>query len=44
MLYMVVENYVAGPRPVYERTASHGRMLPDGLHFSPRPVIQVYNA
>jgi uncharacterized protein DUF3303 len=33
MLYMVVENYVAGPRPVYERAASHGRMLPDGLHF-----------
>jgi hypothetical protein len=33
MLYMVVERYVAGPRPVYERAATHGRMLPEGLHY-----------
>jgi hypothetical protein len=31
MLYMVAERYVARPRPVYERAATHGRMLPDGL-------------
>ena len=33
MLYMVVERYVAGPRPVYERAATHGRMLPEGLRY-----------
>jgi hypothetical protein len=33
MLYMVIERYVAGPEPVYERAASHGRMLPDGLSY-----------
>lgn len=33
MLYMVVERYVAGPGPVYERASTHGRMLPDGLRF-----------
>jgi hypothetical protein len=33
MLYMVVERYVAGPRPVYERVATHGRMLPEGLRY-----------
>ena len=33
MLYMIVERYVAGPGPVYERAATHGRMLPDGLRF-----------
>jgi hypothetical protein len=33
MLYMVVERYVAGPGPVYERAATHGRMLPDGLRY-----------
>lgn len=33
MLYMVVERYVAGPRPVYERAAAHSRMLPEGLCY-----------
>jgi hypothetical protein len=33
MLYMVVERYVAGPRPVYERAATHGRMLPAGVRY-----------
>ena len=33
MLYMVIERYSAGPRPVYERAASQGRMLPDGLRY-----------
>jgi hypothetical protein len=30
MLYMVVEQYLSGPEPVYERAAARGRMLPDG--------------
>ncbi len=30
---MVVERYTAGPGPVYERAASQGRMLPDGLRY-----------
>jgi hypothetical protein len=33
MLYMVIERYLAGPGPVYERAASHGRMLPTGLTY-----------
>jgi hypothetical protein len=33
MLFMVIERYVAGPAPVYERAATHGRMLPDGLRY-----------
>lgn len=33
MLYMVIERYLAGPEPVYERAASQGRMLPDGLSY-----------
>lgn len=33
MLYMVVERYVAGAGPVYERAANHGRMLPEGLRY-----------
>jgi Protein of unknown function (DUF3303) len=33
MLYMVIERYLAGPGPVYERAASHGRILPDGLTY-----------
>jgi hypothetical protein len=33
MLYMVVERYLAGPGPVYERAATHGRMLPEGLRY-----------
>jgi hypothetical protein len=33
MLFMVAERYVAGPGPVYERAAAHGRMLPEGLRY-----------
>jgi hypothetical protein len=33
MLYMVVEHYINGPQPVYERAAQRGRMLPDGLRY-----------
>jgi Domain of unknown function (DUF3303) len=28
---MVIERFVQGARPVYERAAEKGRMLPDGL-------------
>jgi hypothetical protein len=30
---MVVETYVHGARPVYERAAASGRMLPPGLAY-----------
>ena len=30
---MVVERFVRGPRPVYERAAERGRMLPGGLVY-----------
>jgi hypothetical protein len=33
MLYMVVERYLSGPGPVYERAAARGRLLPDGLVY-----------
>ena len=33
MLYMVVERYIHGPGPVYERAAANGRMLPEGLRY-----------
>jgi hypothetical protein len=33
VLYMVIERYLAGPGPVYERAAARGRMLPDGLEY-----------
>ena len=33
MLYMVVERYLSGPEPVYERFAARGRMLPEGLAY-----------
>src|ERR1700728_624489 len=39
MLYMVIERYLAGPGPVYERAASNGRMLPDGLEYVDSWVI-----
>ena len=32
MVYMVIEHYRQGPRPIYARAAERGRMLPDGLH------------
>jgi len=31
--YMVVERYLDGPGPVYERAARSGRMLPTGLEY-----------
>ena len=31
--YMVIEHYTHGPLPIYERAATKGRMLPDGLHY-----------
>ena len=33
MRYMVVETFTRGARPVYERAAERGRMLPDGLVY-----------
>ena len=33
MLFMVIEKYSHGPRPVYERAAERGRMLPEGLRY-----------
>ena len=31
--YMVVERFLEGARPVYERAKAHGRMLPPGLVY-----------
>jgi hypothetical protein len=33
MLYMVIERYLDGPEPVYQRAAESGRMLPAGLSY-----------
>ena len=33
MRYMVVERFTQGARPVYERAAERGRMLPPGLAY-----------
>jgi hypothetical protein len=33
MRYMVIERYLDGPGPVYERAAAQGRMLPEGLRY-----------
>ena len=33
MLYMVIEGFTRGARPVYERATREGRMLPDGLRY-----------
>ena len=30
---MVVERFIDGAAPVYERAAEHGRLLPDGLVY-----------
>lgn len=30
---MVIERYLSGPEPVYERAAAQGRMLPEGLEY-----------
>src|SRR5262249_9333168 len=40
MLYMVLERYSAGPRPVYERAAADGRMLPEGLRYIDSWVVE----
>ena len=40
MLYMVIERYVAGPTPVYERAAAHGRMLPEGLRYVDSWIVE----
>jgi hypothetical protein len=31
--YMVVEHFVRGARPVYERARDRGRLLPTGLEY-----------
>jgi hypothetical protein len=33
MLYMVIEHFTKGPRPIYERARERGRMLPEGLVY-----------
>jgi hypothetical protein len=33
MRYMLIEHFTSGPGPVYERAASQGRMLPEGLRY-----------
>jgi len=34
MLFMVIERFKAGnPKPVYERFAAKGRMLPEGVEY-----------
>ena len=33
MRYMVVETFTHGARPVYERAAENGRLLPPGLIY-----------
>jgi hypothetical protein len=33
MLYMLIERYTKGPKPIYERARTNGRMLPEGLHY-----------
>lgn len=30
---MVIERFTQGPKPVYERAAQRGRMLPEGLRY-----------
>jgi hypothetical protein len=34
--YIVIERFVHGARPVYERAAERGRMLPEGLFYVDR--------
>jgi hypothetical protein len=33
MRYMVIERYMRGAAPIYERVAERGRMLPEGLTY-----------
>lgn len=32
MLYMVIEEFIEGPQPIYQRLAEKGRMMPESLH------------
>lgn len=40
---MVIERYTQGPGPVYERAATHGRMLPGGLRYLDSWVVDDAN-
>ena len=33
MQYMVIETFIKGPSPVYERFRARGRLAPDGLRY-----------
>jgi Domain of unknown function (DUF3303) len=33
MQVMVIEHFVSGARPIYERFARDGRLMPEGLEF-----------
>ena len=33
MKYMVIETFLSGPKPVYERFRQQGRMAPEGLTY-----------
>ena len=33
MQFMVIEHFVSGARPIYERFARDGRLMPEGLEF-----------
>ena len=33
MRYIVIEDFTHGARPIYERLAEKGRMMPDGLEY-----------
>ena len=33
MLYLVIEKYLHGPKPVYARVSERGRLLPPGLTY-----------
>ena len=33
MLYLVIEKYLQGPKPVYARASERGRLLPAGLRY-----------
>jgi hypothetical protein len=38
MLYMIVETFREGARPVYKRFADHGRLAPEGLEARERSM------
>lgn len=43
MLYMIVETFHAGARPVYERFRERGRLAPDGLRYVQSWVSDTYD-